>query len=250
MLWFKKIIYVIMYFNAEDIDEAVASLSNLESPIKPLYYGEDQNRYSQNDRLEDIDRFNDFKKNNECGYLLFSEDCSYGISTNRFGHAEIFVDLEIKKNGLGFTHAQKIIDCVRKHGLVFGFAADQNEYYHRNQLSYFASIGDMVVWVGRDLRKYLPGFYWLTAISENIMIRHGLDLNKLPDNINIFPAEGKTQCKMYRFYENPWQWKKYKKQVDDLCEEIEGVFSIREVKKNSKKYRKFPELNQYLSQYR
>ncbi len=249
MFWFEKIIYVLLYFNAEDIDEAVSSLNDLSSPVKPLYYGEDENKFSPNDRLEDIERFNDFKKDNECGYLLFSKNCCYNVSTNRFGHAEIFVDLEITKNGLNIAHAQEIIDCVREHGLVFGFASDKNEYFHRNQLSFSRSYGDVTTWVGRDLRKYLPGFYWLTAISEIIAIQHGLDLGKLPNDIQIFPAEGKTQCKMFRFYENPWQWKKYKKQIDDLCEEMKGVFSIRDVK-DYRKYRKVPELNQYLSQYR
>lgn len=248
MLWFKKIIYVILYFNAEDIDEAVASLSDLRSPIKPLYFGEDENKYSENDRLEDVDRFDSFKKDNVYGYILFSKNCSYNVSANRFGHAEVFVDLNIT-NGLEFAHAKEIIDCVRKHGLMFGFAADRNEYFHRNQLSFSRSYGDITTWVGQDLRKYLPGFYWLTAISDDIAVQHKIELDKLQDNIQVFPAEGKTQCKLYRFYENPWQWKKHKKQVDDLCQHMQGVFSIREVT-DYKKYRKVPELNQYLSKYR
>jgi hypothetical protein len=243
------IIYILLYFNKEDIDDVVNSLNDLSSPIKPLYYGEDENRYSPNDRLEDLGRFNDFKKDNGCGYFLFSKSCCYNVSMNRFGHAEIFVDLDITKSGLNIAHAQEVIDCVRKHGLIFGFAADRNEYFHRNQLSFFVSVGYLTTWVGRDLRKYLPGFYWLTAISENIAIQHGLDLARLPKYIQVFSAEGKTRCKMFRFYESPWQWKKYKRQIDDLCEEMKGVFSIREVK-DYKRYRKLPELNQYLSQYR
>lgn len=80
------------------------------------------------------------------------------------------------------------------NGLRFFFAADRDEYEHRNRFK--AEVGDSLVeaWVGRDLTRYLPGLYWRTMLPRD-SAGH-LDFADRVDGVLVAEPEGYVMLKM------------------------------------------------------
>lgn len=120
------------------------------------------------------------------------------------------------------------MDVLGASNVTFGFACCTGERHHRNQLSKKTPGGSETNWVGRDWRKYVPGLYWVTILSDDLIREHGVPRNdlmapaltmKMLSNINM----------LLKFFDKPERWIEYAPQLDDVCEKTTGVFSKRRV---------------------
>ncbi len=112
---------------------------------------------------------------------------------------------------------------------TFAHCSAEGEWYHRNRVSFAVAGSTADIWVGRDHSRYVPGLYWLTCLSEELVVRHGIDASAL-EAAALSTSRGASSL-LFRFFERSSQWEAEEKRMDDLCESLVGVFSIREPRK-------------------
>lgn len=114
---------------------------------------------------------------------------------------------------------------------LFGYACVEVELLHRNQVLSKLDIGTCESWVGLDVRKYVPGFYWLTLVSEELAEQHGVPLAKVGDTALEHVALEDGQH-LFQFFRHPDDWRRHRRTLDRLCSSLTGVFSIAELPAN------------------
>ncbi len=87
----------------------------------------------------------------------------------------------------------------------FGFACTQEELEYRNRITIKFGINTMESWVGRDTRRYVPGFYWWTLLPASLAEQHGIPLSVLVEAAQEH-IELEGQQHLLRFYEKPEDW--------------------------------------------
>jgi len=127
---------------------------------------------------------------------------------------------------------------------IFGFACTWEEECQRNRVTVEQSIGTIESWVGRDVQKYIPGFYWLTLIPDVLAKQHNVSLSDV-DKVaqEHIVIEGGQH--LFRFYEKPEDWQKTSA-VAELCASLPGVFDVDRVKPHLLVPKNFMELNSML----
>ena len=215
-----------VYFDQEDAERVIDSLQSLPSTIRPIFFSEEESLKSRNDQLIDEQRFRKFRDRNPAGFFLFSESCSYNFFINRKGYSVAFLYLEDRRL---YTEIPILFGAVAAAAPMFGHAGDSEEYDHRNR--YYITIGMNQVedWIGRDLEKYIPGTYWYTLLSDELLSKHGVDLASLSAEAISTETLGGGSLHLLKFYENPEGWRENAEHLDDLCERTDGVFSRRSV---------------------
>jgi hypothetical protein len=102
--------------------------------------------------------------------------------------------------------------------------------------------------VGRDARKLVPGFYWLTLLSNALAEQHNVPLG-----IVETVAEGHLKLDggqhLFRFYEQPEGWRE-SQEVADLCASIPGVFDIEKIRSRALVAKDFMSLSAVMRDFR
>ena len=99
-------------------------------------------------------------------------------------------------------------------------------------------------WVGRDIDKYVPGFYWLTLLPEALAAKHGIPLTAVERVAREHVALPGGQH-LFRFYDRPEDWRS-SPVVRNLCATLPGVFDVEKLKPQLAKAKNFLELNSML----
>jgi hypothetical protein len=81
-------------------------------------------------------------------------------------------------------------------------------------------------WVGRDLARYLPGFYWLTGVSADLAQRCGVGAEVLHKIDGAAVSSDTSGSLTVRMPGSPRQWTTWKEKVDSFCLAHPGVFSL------------------------
>jgi hypothetical protein len=139
-----------IYFESGALDWILKALLDLPDPFKPVHFSEEEYIQSDKDVLADTQRFSRFRKNNQAGFFLFSNTCTYNFFLYRRGYPIFYCDF---KNMRLCSHIDSFLATVAEARPVFGYAAERHEYEHRNR--YFITIGKnhIEAWIGRDLNK-------------------------------------------------------------------------------------------------
>src|SRR5262249_53736324 len=116
-----------------------------------------------------------------------------------------------------------LFEVMACSGADFGFAATNEEYEHRNRI--FVTLGEAHIasWVGRDLKKYVPGLFWRTMLSHRLISERMIDLSNPPkcvctelvgDCAVLLKIEGRITA-----------WRDHAEEIDRFCEVTPGFFS-------------------------
>ena len=208
----------ILWYDYDQFEPVLDALMRLPEPFKPVGFGYDADETAKN-RVDDTRRFEAFLAKSQSGFSLYAERIQY--SFNITAHKEFYVyalDMDT-------SQALRLVRELSRWSARFAYAADNDEYLHRNRLVKKASYGTVEAWVGRDWRRYVPGLYWLTVISEELAQQHGVPLEALKDAA-LRVEETASGTWLLRFFEKPDQWLAYVGQLDRLCEETPGLFAI------------------------
>lgn len=131
---------------------------------------------------------------------------------------------------------------------LFGFACAPEEREQRNRVTTKQGVNTIESWVGRDPQKYVPGFYWLTLLSDALAAQHGVPIPTVAkvaqEHIEL---EGGQH--LFRFYERPEDWR-FTHEVAKLCSSLPGVFDIEKVKQRLTPAKNFLELDTILRDWK
>jgi len=158
--------------------------------------------------------------------LYAENETCFDISTRRTGYAEVTLYLV---DCLSSELVGVFLKSLAGNKFVFGFGCYDEEHEHRNR--HYITIGKNHIesWIGRDLEKYIPGVYWYTLLSDELLSKHGVDLASLSAEAITTETLGDGSLHLLKFYENPEDWKENAERLDDLCERTDGVFSRRPI---------------------
>src|SRR5512138_882094 len=200
------------------IDRTLASFVALPLPLRPVYFSHEEKIVDRADRVEDERRFAAFRARSQSGFFLLSESVTYNLrsATGKPLMCDCFLDVEPEI-------AKEFLVQMSTARPLFGFACAPAEREHRNRVTVHQGSNKIENWVGRDTRKNVPGFYWLTLLSETLANRHGVSLAAIEAVAQEHIAlEGGEH--LFRFYERPEDWQKTNA-VTELCASLPGVFN-------------------------
>ena len=215
---------IISYIPEQNIDKSMDALQALPVALRPDRFSVCEEPGTSAGKMENKLKFDVFVKKNRCGFFLFSEKIRYNINTF---HSSDFrgIDVDVIHGSLNESEITAILCVLLQSGAHFVFAAEYDEYCHRNK--YIRRFDGMQVesWVGRDLRKYLPGIYWMTALPKE-------HANCLPSLVSATGA-AVTQIDsghwLVKAYDNPANWLQYAPQIDEWLSQQPTFFSKRRI---------------------
>ena len=259
-------IEIIVNFDIENTRHLIGALQDLPSHLKPQYFNEEENVKSDKDQIFDSERFVKFLERNPLGFFLFSKSCRYNFYLYSQGYSELCCDLY---GDGGADDVLRVFNAFLSGSPVFGFAAQNkerlpdskgsyvithdmvtSEYDHRNK--HFATIGvnHIESGIGRDLDKYIPGIYWCTLLSDELLERHNINLLELSSEAISTDELGDDSMHLLKFYEKPEDWREHSERLDNICEKVDGIFSRRSVVKAVEGVTSYLEYDDIISSWR
>lgn len=131
---------------------------------------------------------------------------------------------------------------------IFGFACTSEERYQRNRITLRQGVNTIESWVGRDTEKYVPGFYWLTLLSDALAKQHDISIDSVKAVVlEHIELEGGQH--LFRFFDRPEDWQSAIA-LNRLCTSMSGVFNLERVKTQLSGAQTFLELNAVLRAWR
>lgn len=211
-----------------NVKDILACLAKLPEPIKPVYFTENEGRIPKQNVLLNKTRFQQFLSNNSLGFYTYAgnKKNSFDISTWDTDRTDVTLWLE---TGSAENLVPAFIKCLAGFEPVFGFGCELQEYYHRNR--HYMAIGatDIKSWIGRNYNKKIPGVYWYTLLSDELLDRHNVVLSDLSAEAMTCEALGDGSLHLLKFFENAKDWQDNAGNLDRLCEQTHGVFSKKSV---------------------
>jgi len=231
---------VAVYFDKKNVWRVIDSLQALPVHLRPKYFGEEETLKSKKDEVADKKRFEKFVARNPAGFFLFADECTYNFFVHKRGYSRLFCDVQKEEF---YTDVPLFFEAVVSAAPAFGFAGENqerepeadgsyviahekvtSEHDHRNK--HFVTIGmnHIESEIGNDLDKYIPGVYWYTLLSDELLNKHQVDFASLSAEAVSMETLGNGSLHLLKFYDNPGDWKENVERLDDLCERTEGVF--------------------------
>lgn len=230
-------------FHSADLRSIVAAFCTLPERLRPTHHGLGENDVGK--EILDTETFLDSLSGAGLGPFLKSSSATYDI-----GYFDGFVGGKRTKSSSIICNCFLEVDpAVAKKFLlhmaiarpVFGFACAQDERHQRNRVIIKQGVNTIESWVGRDTQKYVPGFYWLTLLSEALATTHSVPLSAVEEiALEHIGLEGGQH--FFRFYERPEDWRTTSA-VATLCGSLPGVFDVEKAKEQLSKATNFLELD-------
>tara|TARA_R110002072_G_scaffold302787_1_gene488738 strand:+ start:78 stop:791 length:714 start_codon:yes stop_codon:yes gene_type:complete len=211
--------YLLMDYSL--IDKALEAIFLLPSEIVPTHYGESDNKKASK-KLE-TSEFIKFKKKHTLGYILFGANVSYAISISPNDTVEITLFTEtIIESSIIYEYVMSLATL----GAFFGYACEDSEYKHRNQVLATIKGNHIEAWVGRNIDQYVSGLYWVTFISYELKKKFNLNIDEFL--ANAYKSQETEYGHILQFYDSPQSWESHQNEIDGLCQNSSGVFSKKE----------------------
>lgn len=203
--------------------EAVTrELLNLPEPLRPTHYnfGEDQKRKPVPSLLEALSILTDSR---QPGPLLYGPRFSYDLRRGRDRTFRLSCFFETAD-----PDVHTLLVSLASAGPLFGYACALSERIARNRVQKQIGVNALEGWVGRNPRKQLPGLYWYTLISDDLIRQLEIPLDLLVAMAKKYeePAAGQH---LFRFYDRPEDWQAADS-VNRFIVDQPGIFDIEEVK--------------------
>lgn len=209
------------------IENALNILDELPEEFRPLYFTDTEGVLDKkNDLCADIERFNEFKKDNPLGFMLYATSCEMDVSFSDVGYSSIFIEVKRKT---AYKKASEVLTVLAKSQPVFGYAGMWEEMKCRNGT--FKDFGDYTLewWVGRDVDRYVPGLYWLTLLSKEKLVELNVNMDSLLRITDDVKSLEDDSYVLMQLYGKAKDWDVNKENIDNFCFDTEGFFSRRRI---------------------
>lgn len=218
-------ITVSVYFRDNVHFRDIASrLMGLPDELRPAYFTEDEGVIKKKNSVSDWKLFGNFIAQNEIGFFLYTKNKTcINLSCRFTNFHEVRIYLE---ENVEIEVIVDIFQCQSDLEPEFGFACQNDEYYHRNLQKITLGKNDVSSWIGRDVGKFVPGVYWCTFFSDQYLASHNLNIDQLSKiSIKSIPIGEQKGSTLLVYYDNPLDWQVYREKLDEFCATTEGVFS-------------------------
>lgn len=212
-----------LHYSYDSFGAVIEALLRLPEPLRPIFFGHDENVKKRKDMVSDTARFQVFLGKSPSGFFLYAERAIYSICITALNEFEVYVEDVLRQD------AYILLRELAGVGIKFAYVADGAERNHRNRLIKNTNYGIHEAWVGRDWHRYVPGLYWLTVIPETLARQHDVPLSTL-SQAALAAEELAPGIWLLKFFESPEEWRAHAGKLDRLCEETNGVFAISCVK--------------------
>lgn len=235
---------ICIYFCSKKIQQLVESLLLLETN-KPLFLGEHEKRHKNDVKLNTSSDVASYLTENSVGFFMHSDQCLFNITLNVDDYSTLHVYPEQSVDALW---ALNVLRAVKNAQPQFGYVSTLEEFKYRNMISIERSEQVVESWVGRGLKKYLPGLYSYTLISFRQMKEKNIRPEILIESAIKSDAYG-GEFIILDFFGGVEQWHLYKNKIDALCEATEGIFSKVGIADAAKETKNFLELSALLKKW-
>lgn len=233
------------YVPGPRIEAALRILQTLPSPLRPNRFSSEEDEGKASGQVSDEAKFRAFVSKNAYGFFLFSERARYNIVLRpKDGFCNLVADP--LGDGLVESEVVLILKAVASAGSVFAFAANPEEYHHRNRYVRTLGANQFEAWIGRDLRKYLPGIYWLTVLSKE----HSDILVRLTATLAATVTQMDSEHWLIKAFENPNDWQQHAARLDEWCGKQPEFFSKQRVESQLDEAPDLGALSELASQWR
>ena len=226
-----------------ELDLVMTAFATLPPPLRPTHFSHEESIGSPSDRIDDQKRLAAFVAKSKSGFFLLGPALTYSmrIAAGKPMVCDCFLDLEPDL-------AKQFLSHFEPTRPLFGFACAPEEREHRNRVTIRQGANSIQSWVGRDIEKYIPGFYWLTLLPEVLAVKHGVPLPAV-EYVAREHIELSTGQHLFRFYDRPEDWKATSA-VAALCASLPGVFNVEKLKPRLAAAKNFLELNTMLNAWK
>lgn len=231
-------------FRNGEVDRVVGAFVTLPLPLRPSYFSHDEKIRSDADQIKDKKRFTEFLAKSHSGFILSGNGVTYSIriASRRSTICDCFIDLEPED-------VQKFMVHMSSARPLFGFACAPGERERRNRLTLRLQDKYTVeAWVGRDIRTRIPGFYWLTLMSDTLARQHVIPLSTV-EQFSITHLKLEDGQHLFQFYERPDDWSRTAN-VAELCASLPGVFDIEKARPQALTVTSILQMNSPLDQWK
>ncbi|MFQ4138136.1 hypothetical protein PGN35_017640 [Nodosilinea sp. PGN35] len=210
----------LFYFTKGQVEEIINFVCALPAPFKPVFYSEEEEPESKEIIAFDEESVELILSQPPQKYFLSSNICRYHILL-REDYAVLYVD--------NFTFPfnstiDALIERISEVSIYFGCICEEEERIHRNKVNRVMGKNIIESWVGRNPFRKVPGLYWKTILSSQIIVQNNLDIEKIKESAkHIYPLTKKAF--VLTFFEDPQDWRDYSEALDLTCSSFEGIFS-------------------------
>lgn len=236
----------VLEFQTSNLLSIVRTFCALPEKLRPTHhsFGEDE----PDEPLLDVEKFLDSLANAGLGPFLKGPGVTYDIGFFD-GHVG---DERVKSSSITCNCFLEVEPSLAREFLLhmasarpaFGFACSPEERQHRNRVIIKQGMNTVESWVGRDLQKYIPGFYWLTLLPDVLAEKHGVPISEV-EKIAQEHIQLEGGQHLFRFYQRPEDWQSTS-EVAALCSSLLGVFDVEKIKPQLATTKNFLELDSAL----
>jgi hypothetical protein len=233
------------YIPQQHVEAALRILQSLPSQLRPSRFSSEEDESEAKGQVSDVAQFSTFAAKNAYGFFLFSERARYNIVLRpKDGFCNLVADP--LGDDLAESEAVLILKAVASAGSVFAFAANPEEYHHRNRYVRTLGANQFEAWIGRDLRKYLPGIYWLTVLSK----AHSEAVARLTATLAATVTQMDSEHWLIKAFENPNNWQQHAARLDEWCGKQPDFFSKQRVESQLDEAPNLGALSELVGQWR
>lgn len=229
-------------FNCK-VGDVLDAFLTLPSPLRPTHFSREEKIKNYGNIFQIGARLSKFIEKSKSGFFLLGAGVTYSVrfSKDRSVICDCFIDV-------ASLLAKQFLIFMSKAKPLFGFACALEERKKRNRVTIQLGQNEIESWVGRDLKKYVPGFYWITLLPDSLAKLHALPLDAV--------CEVAEECidlnfgqHLYRFYPSPEDWIE-NAPVEKLCKGQPGVFDVEKILPKLSGAKNFLELSSMLKNWR
>jgi hypothetical protein len=199
-----------------------ALLQSMPREMRPTHFSDSEERLRSKDVVTDTSRFEEFVDENPLGFFLVSPQCKYDLALvdSEFSVVTVCPTQEIMDASSCFENLLSAVGAEAE----FGFACSDAESRHCNFFSMNLGDAKMDVWVGLNLKSFVPGVFWRTYIAKNIIVSRSIDLAALPKCVTARPFfdRGVTLSEEVAIQD----WSLCREEIDKYVDAQPAFFSI------------------------
>lgn len=133
-------------------------------------------------------------------------------------------------------HAEEFFRFFEGHSGLYGFAclADERDARNCYQHDYWGyGKPSVMLMVGVDIHRYVPGLYWMNYFSDEYRERHNVDVEGIA---RTFGREVKRLARgvLLQLYDDPADWERYDDDVKRILDSSPNFFSMSRVPRPGK----------------
>ena len=214
-----------------NILEAINVLDRFPEKYIPVYFSEDEGKVDAPKNLwANKDRLHSFIESNPLGFSASSKLCDFDFDFPSQGYSTLLINL--KKGDFSVDALDAMFKLLTEMKPVFCIACEWEEYKHRNQIIKRVGQSTVESFVGTDLTKFIPGLYFKTLLSIELLDRFGVDIEHLKQNFNGIELLNDGAHFLVTAFDDSSDWVSNAEHIETFCSETQGFFSKKEVEES------------------